>query len=532
MMLFDAYLTLSVLPGTNDFSFYVLLFSVVVILLSFALTFFQNRNYTNKKLSAFWSLHEVGEAMDSCEITNLEKLAATAEKTEDKNIRQAFTQIQNDSQRLYQSKWVPEGKHYLSLQKLIPFAKRRSLRPEIVLNIVAIGALAALIIILLPLISKQSVNLAVAALPLLLALLLAAVLYVSNRKNTQVLNDSLADLRMVYTRVLPEYSERSGTALLIDEFMQYDRRMSDSAALLSTKVEELSDQKLVDTVSESIERVLERQIAPALGESNRALSKLCVELSEKQSDGIANLSKEFSASLSETITASLRPLENQVKSYTDEVANSKNVLDMAFAQFDNYRGQAQQLDQQILAHIALLDEQSKRWNDGLAGLHEVSASISANNQEMTKLQGGSEETLAGRLSMMSEAIENFGQMNHETLLHLREENALLNKLLSDTQAESSKVLSEYRHLTQRITISAMDIEKHNGEISENIVKLSNGLDESVKHFTSQLQSGVDVTLSDFDSGLAELTERLSHSATAIRDSVARLVDAVSDGVHE
>lgn len=525
-------LSLTFLQMSTNFTFYILVFSVLVILLAFAISFFQNKAFIKKKLDAWWIVREAAEKLDTNHVDNLAVLCESADDSKDENLSKAMRLVQKESQRLFHGKWVPEAKQYLSFQKLLTFSQRRSLRPEIALNILAIGTLASVLIILVPLISNFPSNIAMALIPFLLAIFLAAVIYLGNRKYNQLLNDSILDLRMIYARVLPEYSERSGTALLIDEFMQYDRRMADSAALLSTKVEELSDQKLVDTVSESIERVLERQIAPALTESNQALSNLCVELTNKQSAGMEVLSREFSAALSHTITDSLQPLENQVKSYTDVVDHSKTALDMAFEQFANYRTQAEELDAKILSHISLLDEQSQRWNEGLSGLRTVSEHITANNQEMTKLQAGSEETLAGKLQMMADAIENFGQMNHDTMLNLRQENELLHKLLADTQAESSKVLSEYRHLTQRITLSAMDIEKHNGVISENITKLSSGLDDSVKHFTSQLQSGVDVTLTDFDTGLAELTERLSHSATAIRDSVARLVDAVSDGVQE
>ncbi len=522
-------LSLSIVQVSADFSLYILIFSLAVLLISFAISYLANRKFIAAKRAALDQVRECAEGMESCSIENLSLLKAAAEKTGDEGLHQAFKRIEKESERLYFGKWVPESKHYLSFQNLLPLAKRRGLRPEIALNLVIIGVLATLVLILIPLVSNTPGNPALVIIPLLVSFFLAVFIYLSNRKSSQMLNDSILEMKRAYTRTLPEYSEHSGTALLIDEFKQYDRRMADSTTLLSSKVEQLSDQNLVDAVSGSIEKILERHIAPALAESNQALSRLCVELTDKQSSGIETLSRDFSASLATTITESLRPLEGQVKAYTDEVGHAKNSLTMAFEQFDNYRKQADALDSQILSHIALLDDQSKQWNEGLSGLRTVSESISANNQEMTKLQGGSEETLAGKLAMMAEAIENFGQMNHDTMQGLREENALLNKLLIDTQAESSKVLSEYRHLTQRITISAMDIEKHNGEISENIVKLSTGLDDSVKHFTSQLQSGVDVTLSDFDSGLAELTERLSHSATAIRDSVARLVDAVSNG---
>lgn len=522
-------LYLSLLQVSADFSLYILIFSLAVLLIAFAISYVQNRKFVAAKLVSLGQVRETAEQLDSCSIDNLNLLRQAAEKTTDERLDQAFQRIEKESERLYFGKWVPESKHYLSFQNVLPFAKRRGLRPEIALNLVVIGILATLVLVLIPLVSSTPGNPALALLPLLLSLFLAVFTYLSNRKHSQLLNDSILDLKRAYARALPEYSEHSGTALLIDEFRQYDRRMAESATLLSSKVEQLNDHSLVEAVSGSIEKILERHIAPALTESNQALSKLCVELTDKQSSGMETLAQEFSASLATTITESMRPLEGQVKAYTDEVGHAKNSLALAFEQFDLYRQQAETLDSQVLSHIALLDDQSKQWNEGLSGLRSVSESISANNQEMTKLQGGSEETLAGKLAMMAEAIEQFGRMNQDTMQGLREENALLNKLLVDTQTESNKVLSEYRHLTQRITISAMDIEKHNGEISENIVKLSSGLDDSVKHFTSQLQSGVDVTLSDFDSGLAELTERLSHSATAIRDSVARLVDAVSNG---
>lgn len=529
MCALNVHFSLSSLQLITDFSFYVLLFSLLIILIAFFLSFFQSRRFVKEKLTAFDAFLQGSSQFEKRNIEHLPQLINMAEDSKDNDLTKVLRLVAKESERLYLGKWVPEAKSYINYQSLIPPSKRRALRPEISLNLLAIGVLASLIIILIPYINDVPISIQFAAIPLFVSLFLSALSFINNKKYYLLINDKIAELKMAYAHLLPEYSERSGTALLIDEFLQYERKMADSSRVLSEKVEELNDQKLIDTVASSIEKVLERQIAPALSESNKALSNLCVELTNRQTDGMSQLAREFSSSLSETIKESMKPMESQVAHYTATVFKSHNSLDLAFKQFEQYRDQATALDQQITAHIELLSLQSKQWNEGLSGLQKVSEQISANNVTMTKLQAGSEETLAGKLAMMASSIEEFGRMNNETLQNLRKENELLNQLLLDTQTESNKVLSEYRHLTQRITISAMDIEKHNGEISANIEKLSTGLNESVKIFTSQIQSGVDITLSDFDAGLAELTERLSHSATAIRDSVARLVDAVSDG---
>lgn len=520
---------LSAIETGNRFALYFGAASALLLCLVFCLAFFQNRAYVRRRLAAMAALKEAADKLEDCSIGNLPGLIACAAENGDADLERQLRNCASESERLYQGKWLPELRGRFNYRSLLPYTKRRRLRSELVTGLLLLSLLSALVYFLIPFFNELDISLLYPGGTFALGLLLSLLLYFNNRSLQQRLNDLIDELCASLTRVLPEFSSLSGNALLIDEFMRYDRRMTRATEQLSDKVRDLSDQRLIETVSESIERVLERQVAPSLAESNAALARLCTELSERQDKGMEDLSARFSASLADTVAAAMKPMEAQVAAYSEQVAGAKDGMQLALAQYEDYRRQAGELDRRVTGHLEALEAQSRLWNQGLEGLRRVSADIAANNATMTELQSGSEAHLAGKIQLMAEAIENYGRLNEETLRHLRDENALLNKLLADTQAESGKVLAEYRHLTQRITISAMDIEKHNGEISANLEKLSVSLEDSVKHFSEQIKNGVDLTLGDFDNGLAELTERLSHSATAIRDGVARLVEAVQSG---
>ncbi|HHU16668.1 MAG TPA: hypothetical protein GXZ70_00375 [Clostridiales bacterium] len=60
-----------------------------------------------------------------------------------------------------------------------------------------------------------------------------------------------------------------------------------------------------------------------------------------------------------------------------------------------------------------------------------------------------------------------------------------------------------------------------------ISELSNNLQSSVEEFSKKIQKGVHMTLSEFDSGLSELTQRIANTVESISDAVEALPEAIN-----
>lgn len=529
-MFFNGIVAATAFFSLNNVSLIISIVSVLLILVLTAVSVAKAGAVAEKKADAINKLTFALDAFEDRKMENLSELSNTAAEIGEKIIAENCSSIKTDSEILYKGEWSKNPRDYYKYENLLSESERFSLDSEISLSIIVISALFSVILFVLNSFTQiPQDKLHLGFFPLLLGVIASVTSYLYNRSKRKYIKKRANELCLVYERKIPVYDEKSGTALLINKFLDYDRKMSDSVSLLTEKVRDLSDKKLIDTVSESIETVLKEELAPSIEKSNEALSNLCVELTGRQTEGMKELSKSFSDSLSETVSASLMPLQIQIKAYADQLDESKNALHIAFEQYNHYRNQAAKLDEKISLNLSSLKEEAEKWNASLIKMNTIAGKIADNNTEMAKLQKGSEENLAGKLSMMAESISSYGELNKETLKGLKEENIELGKLLSDTQGENQRLLGDYRHLSQRMSMSAMDIEKQNAVISENITKLNNSLDDSVKHFTNQLQAGVNLTLSDFDSGLAELTERISHTATIIRDSLSKLADSVNMG---
>jgi hypothetical protein len=145
-------------------------------------------------------------------------------------VRLGFARLRQDSQNLYGGRWLPDPRLELSPGQLakpgglrgLSFLAAGSLLPAGLL-----GTLAELLVqhwfappagLVLPLILLPACT------GLAASMLAGAAAYENRRR----MDDGLRDLVRSLERHLPVYGDQSGTALLIDNFHEYDRAMKDT----------------------------------------------------------------------------------------------------------------------------------------------------------------------------------------------------------------------------------------------------------------------------------------------------------------
>jgi hypothetical protein len=99
--------------------------------------------------------------------------------------------------------------------------------------------------------------------------------------------------------------------------------------------------------------------------------------------------------------------------------------------------------------------------------------------------------------------------------------------------QNTSVLEQYKdsttNLLQSFDEQARSISLYAKEMNFDITELSANMRESVATFTTGIREGIELTVGDFDKGLAELTERLAVTVEGISDAVENLPAAINSG---
>ncbi len=107
----------------------------------------------------------------------------------------------------------------------------------------------------------------------------------------------------------------------------------------------------------------------------------------------------------------------------------------------------------------------------------------------------------------------------------------LGAMLKETVQENASVLSQYQDQTvtllQSFEAQATNISLYAKDISMDITDLTLGIRATVVEFTDSIQQGVRVTISEFDQGLAELTDRISNTVESISEAVESIPSALN-----
>jgi len=107
----------------------------------------------------------------------------------------------------------------------------------------------------------------------------------------------------------------------------------------------------------------------------------------------------------------------------------------------------------------------------------------------------------------------------------------ISSMFKDILEQNTQVLDQYKDSTANLLKSfdeqARSIGLYAKEMSYDITELSANMKGSVAMFSKQIQEGINLSIGEFDSGLAELSIRIANTVESIADAVENIPTAIS-----
>ncbi|MDI9470404.1 MAG: hypothetical protein QM296_09385 [Bacillota bacterium] len=518
-------------------------------------------------ISRYRSAREHILQLDGFSLDNAEQIAAILNYSGDMRLCESFEQMRDDGVALMQGRWLPETGRYFQPAIVLGGADYRLLGNEAAQSVGIVGVLASLGLTLYLALDPGAASIAVywpllilpAAIGLAFALLLAAQATGCRRD----VEHHLGRLTDAMERHLPIYSERAGTVRLVDEFARYDRDMAAAVRRLQASIDGLVHEDLARAVAASVERTMSEQIAPPLVEASETLGRLADELTRRQEEGMEELAEHFSERLGATLAEHLGPLFELIGSYTASIHEAKQLADLTAGAISAWLEQADDLGRATAERLAQLYDANEawqnttaaarddwaatttadlaRWQERLeaisthlaeqrASLNEQLERLTGTTDRLADLQAGNEASLAANLAELGSSLGRFTAENNAVISSLGQANTEVGALVETTRSEGTKMLGEYRRLSQDIGTTATGLERSATELAAHLARLNHELGQAVGLFADRLQQGVNSTIREFDGGLAEISLRLAHTTAEVNETIDRMQRDLENGV--
>ncbi len=542
-------------------SFFLPLLFLLTLLTGLAGLYFwtARRRRAGSIISRYRSTREQVMQLDGFSIDNAERIAAIFAASGDRLLGESFAQMRNDGAVLMQGRWLPETQRYFLPAVVLEGPDYRLLGNEAAQSVGIVGMLASLALTLYlaldPGAASVSVYWPLLLLPAVIGIAAALLLTAQAAGSRRDIDHHLRRLAEAVERRLPIYSERAGAVRLVDEFARYDRDMATAVRRLKSSIDGLVHEDLARAVAASIDRTMSEQIAPPLTAAAETLGHLAEELARRQEAGIEELADSFAARLSATLREHLGPLFELIGSYADSIREARQQADLTAAAISAWLEQAEALSLATGERLERLHEANEAWQSTTAAarndwaattaadlahwqerleaisshlgeqrafLNEQLERLAGTADRLADLQAGNEASLAANLAEMSASLGRFTVENNAVITGLGAANEEVGALVETTRSEGTKMLAEYRRLSQDIGTTATGLERSATDLTASLARLNHELGQAVALFADRLQQGVNDTIREFDGGLAELSLRLAHTTAEVNETIDRM----------
>lgn len=534
MLLFSG---LSFLTPTFWVSLLILVIvAVSIIPLSLGLTQMNLlRRLTNVVLAAIQHCTFRVSQLEGCQMENLPLVRQLIEEENYPQLTATFQEFERDSQKLFHGKWTPDLRHYFDREHLLTPAQFRRLTPDWSYRILAIGLLTGAFFLLLCLTlgtDQTQAVLPVCLLPAIIGTLLYFLTYYRADASRNELDRAMKVLAETATLRLPAFSDLAGSAVLVDAFMQYDRKMEASVHQLSETVSHLLNQEMVTAVSQSITQGIEQSLLPPLQHSHALLQDLATQLERRQDQGMRQLAEQFTLSVSDLLARRLEVFFRELDQYLTQLQGTRGELDQSLQSLETYRMQAGQLDQQIQEHLSALRTHQEQNQQHLQLLTDAQKSLADTSEQLHLYQSGSTNSLSALVGSLAQQVTGFSQSMHtlcENIQSASNQNREALQTLMDAQKHN---LDGYRELSETMLTGGQTLNRQADLIQRQMEGMNQQLTESVQTFNQSVTNGVQKVLDQFDTELSDVTDRLSTTAGEIRDAAESIRIADSDRLHD
>lgn len=462
-------------------------------------------------------LRELGQVdreladLDDASAENAEQVLRLLQKTGIEGLPDEFRRLMQQSKEVYKGEYFADPRSLvIAIQQSPVYLKLKS----------PTGQIAALIGLVLTVLliafqnfftGSNALMLSSSAFPFLLGLLLMYLTLSVTQADQQSID---YQAERVYERIkmaIPVYDPEAASRLLIERFVSYNESLSQSAR-------ELVADEVVSGVSDNLNKILQKDLVPSLQASSERLNQLAERIEQKQDSGMRELAETFSTELTQKLIEQFGPMSEQIAGYAALMADSHKHAEASMELFDQHRESLGSTAAVIEESIKELRAERSAWHDEQQALNKGVEEFTASTTALNALQMSSMAEFAEQFEKMSLHLNRFAELNRDAQDKLVDLTSSFDTLVRDNLVENKQAVQDYRLLSSEIKSAAKHMELSNLELTTQLSRLSESLDESIGKFTTQIQHQVDGTLSDFDKGLAEMSLRLAHSATEMRDT--------------
>ncbi|MHB1485840.1 MAG: hypothetical protein ACYCYI_14450 [Saccharofermentanales bacterium] len=289
----------------------------------------------------FYATESTIRLQQGCNIENLPLISEIFDSSP-KKLKQAYDEMIQTSTDFYQKKWIPSPDDFITVDSVIGKKTAGRINGFGFMYYSLLGILIFFATIFTGSILFDNPDAILACLylsflPLLLSLLFTILFIAEKLQISRIAENSIKSLNHAISQKLPVFSEYNGLAILVNQFLEYDRHMSDSVSELTTKIDNFVMGGLSDAISESIEVVLQESIAPSIERSTDAIITLSKDVIEKENAGMTDLALKFSTALSEQLAFQFEPMTQKIIDVANTLSDSKKYVDIASQILETYK---------------------------------------------------------------------------------------------------------------------------------------------------------------------------------------------------
>jgi len=433
-----------------------------------------------------------------CHIENLPLISEIFEASSRK-LSYAYDKMIQVSIDFHQKRWIPSPGDFITVDSVLDTRTSKRVKGYGFLYFSLLGLFISFSTIVSGMIflktqDQISACLTLSLLPLFICVLFTILFFVEKLQNLTAVENSIKSLVQTLSRKLPVFNDYNGLALLINQFLDYDRNMTKSVDRFSEQIDHFVMDGLINAVTESIEKTLLESVAPSIERATNAVVTLSNDVIEKENAGMKDLAVKFSASLTDELSYQLEPLIKQICEVANTLSNSKDYLDIASKSLDAYKQNAIEL--QSLTSKTLIDyEESKAMFSedihAIAGsFQQFNQSASEYNEKVTTNQQQFEFAAITLKESMEEGYKSLRLLLDGIFIEARN---------AETQAlESQKMNENYLDsMKTQIDTFTREFSTHNKELFTGLFASNEELFTGLSSSNKELFTGLSSTISDF-----------------------------------
>lgn len=311
-----------------------------------------------------------------CHIENLPLISEIFEASSRK-LSYAYDKMIQISIDFHQKRWIPNPGDFINVDSVMEknIAKRIKGYGFLYFSLLGLFLSVSTIVtgmVLFETEAQISACLILSLLPLFFCILFTVLFFIEKKQNAEIVSSSINSLVQTLSRKLPVFNDYNGLALLINQFLDYDRNMTKAVDRLTEQIDHFVVEGLTTAVTTSIEKTLMESVAPSIERATDAIVTLSTDVVEKENAGMKELALTFSTALSNELSYQFEPMIKEITEVANTLSNSKNYMDIATKTLDTYKQNAIEL--QTLTSRTLVDYESAKESFS-KDIHDISDSF-------------------------------------------------------------------------------------------------------------------------------------------------------------